>query len=206
MPEKPPESDKQRNRQATARKLREAATLVFAARGYDAATTREVAEAAGVNEQLIQRYFGGKAGLLRAIMQNYAERDREGLFGQSPPGDTVEKEIANLLSFHIEREQKYGNFARVAIYRSIVDPTIAAEFARMFTDSREPLILERLTRLRARKLIGSRADLPATAHLLSTLSFALAFGDQLVFQRSAASLRKAVQAAASIFATGLMNS
>ena len=64
--------------------------LVFAKRGYDAATTREVAQAAGVSEQLIQRYFGGKAGLLRAVMKNYAEGDRAGLFGTAPSSKPVE--------------------------------------------------------------------------------------------------------------------
>jgi AcrR family transcriptional regulator len=55
---------KKRDRVATSERLKKAAVAVFAAHGYDAATTRAVAETAGVSEQLIQRYFGGKAGLL----------------------------------------------------------------------------------------------------------------------------------------------
>ena len=86
---------------------------VFATRGYDAATTREVAMTAGVSEQLIQRYFGGKAGLLLAIMQLYAERDKAGGFGTPEPGDTVAEEIQNFLMFHLERERRAGDFARL---------------------------------------------------------------------------------------------
>lgn len=203
MSERRPDAERKRNREETARILREAATRVFAARGYDAATTREVAHAAGANEQLIQRYFGGKAGLLLAIIENYANGDRDGLFGQPEPGANIEKEITNLLQFHLERERKFGNFARVALYRSIVDPAVATQVARIFTKSREPLILARLTKLRQEKLISRDTDLPAVAHLLSTLSFALAFNDQLIFGKSASALRKAVRAAAKVFAAGL---
>ena len=102
-----------RDREATTAALRQAAMRIFAARGYDAATTREVAQSAGVSEQLIQRYFGGKAGLLLAIMKLYAERDREAAFGIPPAGATVEEEIANFLRFHIERERQAADFARV---------------------------------------------------------------------------------------------
>src|SRR3546814_6908183 len=53
---------RRRDKAATKQALLAAAGEVFAERGYDAATTREVAQQAGVNEKLIQRYFGGKEG------------------------------------------------------------------------------------------------------------------------------------------------
>jgi AcrR family transcriptional regulator len=198
-----PTKDRLRDRAATTASLRQAAMQVFAARGYDAATTREVAAEAGVSEQLIQRYFGGKAGLLLSIMELYAERDREGGFGTPAPGDTVAKEIENFLAFHLERERRAGDFARVAIYRSIVDKDVAAQIARMFTESREPLVLARLTAFKSRGLIRADADLRAAAHVLSTLSFALAFNDQMLFGRTAKSLKRAIAVVAETFSTGL---
>jgi phage gp29-like protein len=110
---------------------------------------------------------------------------------------------ANLLSFHTERERRFGNFARVAVYRSIVDPAVAKEVARMFNESREPLVREHLATLQARGLIRTDADLPALAHVLSTLSFALASNDQLVFRKSPRALKRAITAAAGVFALGL---
>jgi AcrR family transcriptional regulator len=192
-----------RDRAATTASLRQAAMQVFAASGYDAATTREVAEAAGVSEQLIQRYFGGKAGLLLAIMELYAERDKAGGFGTPEPGDTVSQEIENFLLFHLERERQAGDFARVAIYRSIVDTNVAAEIARMFTQSREPFVLARLTALKSRGLIRADADLRAVAHVLSTFSFALAFNDQMLFRRTAKSLKRAIAVVAQTLSIGL---
>jgi AcrR family transcriptional regulator len=176
---------------------------VFAARGYDAATTREVAATAGVSEQLIQRYFGGKAGLLLSIIELYAERDRAGGFGTPAAGDTVAKEIENFLLFHLERERRAGDFARVAIYRSIVDKNVAAEIARMFSESREPFVLARLTSLKSRGMMREDADLPALAHALSTLSFALAFNDQMLFRRTVRSLKRVITVVANTFAIGL---
>jgi AcrR family transcriptional regulator len=203
-PARNPAPEKRRDRQATTEALKNAAVKVFAAKGYDAATTREVAQAAGVSEQLIQRYFGGKSGMLLAIMRTYAERDRAGLFGAPPVAETLEAEIARFLRFHIERERRYGDFARVAIYRSIVDADIAAEVGRMFTESREIALLERLSTFRGRGLIDPRADLRSAAHALSTFSFALAFNDQLIFRRSAPRLGRTIRAFARIFAKGLM--
>jgi TetR/AcrR family transcriptional regulator, regulator of cefoperazone and chloramphenicol sensitivity len=194
---------RRRDRRATTAALRQAAMRVFAARGYDAATTREVAETAGVSEQLIQRYFGGKAGLLLAIMQLYAERDREGAFGVPPAGDTVQQEISNFLYFHLERERQAADFARVAIYRSIVDAPVAAEVARMFVDSREPFILARLQSLASRGLVRADIDLSAAAHMISTLSFALAFTDQIVFGRSLETLHQTIETTAQVLAQGL---
>src|SRR5579883_2178780 len=49
--------------------LVDAASAIFAEQGYDAATTREIAERAACAEGLIHRYFGGKQGLLLAVLE-----------------------------------------------------------------------------------------------------------------------------------------
>lgn len=47
-----------------------AAAPLFAAKGFDAVTTREIAEAAQVSEALLYRHFAGKADLYVAIQQS----------------------------------------------------------------------------------------------------------------------------------------
>ena len=64
---------RKRDRAATEAALRECAMALFSRKGFDATTTREIAEKAQVNEQLIQRYFGGKDGLLVSIMENFKD-------------------------------------------------------------------------------------------------------------------------------------
>ena len=46
----------------------EAATLIFSEKGYDAARTAEIAEAAGVTERTLFRYFRTKEALFRRVM------------------------------------------------------------------------------------------------------------------------------------------
>jgi AcrR family transcriptional regulator len=57
-----------RDAQATRLALLKAAQRRFAVMGYDRTTTRDVAEDAGVNPALINRYFGGKDGLFEAVL------------------------------------------------------------------------------------------------------------------------------------------
>ena len=54
----------------------EAATRVFAEKGFHCATTREVARAAGVSEGTIYNYFEDKDALLLAILDRLNETER----------------------------------------------------------------------------------------------------------------------------------
>ncbi|WP_371483841.1 TetR family transcriptional regulator [Kitasatospora sp. NBC_00315] len=64
--------------------LLEAAGELFAERGFDRTTTREIGERAGVDPALIARYFGGKTQLYLAVMT--AEQ------GDGVPADLLDPE------------------------------------------------------------------------------------------------------------------
>ena len=51
-----------------------AATRLFAERGFDGTTTRDIADVSGLNISLISYYFGGKDGLLRACLEQIESR------------------------------------------------------------------------------------------------------------------------------------
>src|SRR2546428_5295909 len=89
--------DKQQRRVA----LIDAANAVFAERGFDCATTREIAERAGCAEGLIHRYFSGKRGLLLAILESKAEHVVEDFGAALPDRDTVFGEIWQLLQWYL---------------------------------------------------------------------------------------------------------
>src|ERR1700749_233413 len=61
---------KKRDRAATEKALIEAAMQLFASKGFDGTRTLEIAQKAKVNEALIARYFGGKEGLLLAVLKD----------------------------------------------------------------------------------------------------------------------------------------
>lgn len=55
-------------------RILEAADRIFGQVGFDAATTREIAEQAGVNKALIHYHFKSKQGLLQSLLDRYYER------------------------------------------------------------------------------------------------------------------------------------
>jgi AcrR family transcriptional regulator len=57
----------------TRQRILSAALRVFAAAGYDGASTRVLARTAGVNLPAIQYYFGSKEGLYRAVIDHISE-------------------------------------------------------------------------------------------------------------------------------------
>lgn len=59
---------------ATRDALINAALIVFAHDGFDAASTRTIAERAGVNQALIGYHFGGKEGLYLAVFEHITQR------------------------------------------------------------------------------------------------------------------------------------
>lgn len=58
----------------TSRRILDTALALFAAEGFDGASTREIAEQAGVNLPAIQYYFGSKEGLYRAAIAHIGEQ------------------------------------------------------------------------------------------------------------------------------------
>ncbi len=58
-------------------KLINSATKLFAHKGFDGASTREIASHAGVNISMIKYYFNGKEGLYRAIIDDLIEKQTQ---------------------------------------------------------------------------------------------------------------------------------
>jgi len=77
-----------RGKEAVRRALIEAAIVLFAERGPEATSVRDVAAAAGVNHGLVHRHFGSKGGLVQAVMDHLAEGVASGV-GRIRPGEAL---------------------------------------------------------------------------------------------------------------------
>jgi AcrR family transcriptional regulator len=122
------ELKKKRCRETSTRKLLEAGVEVFSEVGYDCATTKLVAQRAGVNESLINRYFDGKAGLLVAIIQQASECEGEQKsVCEFPKGETIEQELNNYFEALLDHYEENKDFMRVLFSRAIVDRVISDE-------------------------------------------------------------------------------
>ena len=90
-----------------------AVTQVIMARGYDGATTRQMAEAAGVSEVTLFRKYGSKAELVTQAMRAIAERiNFESVVYYS--GD-VYQDLLNIVTRYQEMTAHYGQIMMVLI-------------------------------------------------------------------------------------------
>jgi AcrR family transcriptional regulator len=195
---------RRRDKDATKQALLDAGIQVFAEQGYDAATTRAVALAAGVNEQLITRYFGGKAGLLVSILRSFGEAERRGAKALPPVCPEVATEIESFLRFHLDHSWETRDFTKVVLSRAMVDADVACGMRRHFAESRVPLLVERLKTFRTQGRLRCDLDIEGVAQALSSLSFGLAVVDQVVFGVTRDVLCRTVSAMTEVIARGLM--
>ncbi|WP_019930136.1 TetR/AcrR family transcriptional regulator [Nocardia sp. BMG111209] len=94
-----PESDARiRDAERTKRCLLDAAFDEFSARGYAGARVGDIATRAGVNKQLITYYFGGKAGLYRALQQRWLQRESEFADPDLPLGELAVRYLQHSLA------------------------------------------------------------------------------------------------------------
>jgi AcrR family transcriptional regulator len=75
---KPNSPKRPRDAAATREALLQAARALFAERGYDRTTLRQVGDRAGVDAALVARYFGGKEGLYDAVFASEQPVDLSG--------------------------------------------------------------------------------------------------------------------------------
>jgi AcrR family transcriptional regulator len=92
---------------ATRLAVTSAARRLFAERGYAAATIEAISEASGTPQATVYRLFGGKLGILTALLDIAAAGDDEAIAMGDRPA------VRDLLAHHDPREQLAG-FARLA--------------------------------------------------------------------------------------------
>jgi AcrR family transcriptional regulator len=167
--------DKEQRRQS----LINAATAVFAERGYDCATTREVAERANCAEGLIHRYFNGKRGLLLAILESRAAQVVEDFVGALPDRDMLEDEIRQIILWHLDTMWERRDFMRVAVSQAAIDSEVGRTINEGIHNERVRLTKEKLERHQREGRIGRGDDLEAIAQTITGIGFALGFSFQV---------------------------
>ncbi len=98
----PPSAPPQRG-DGTRSALLQAASEVFAREGFHAVSTRELAQAAGVNQALIGYHFGGKEGLYLAVFESIVGRMREHIGREAAAVEGLVREAPGELSTRARR-------------------------------------------------------------------------------------------------------
>jgi AcrR family transcriptional regulator len=143
--------------QDSATRILDAASRLFAERGYQATTTRMIAEASGLNEVTIFRSFTNKQGVLAAVVGRVAARqpgnalaELEGVPVKAAVRQLAQREVANGLS-------DGGLMTRLAFEAGTV-----AEVAELFAGGPQANLEAIAGFLAARQSAGEvRDDLPA---------------------------------------------
>ncbi len=177
-------------------KLLEAAARVFAETGYRGATTRRIAQEAGVNEVTLFRHFGSKGELIQEALQG---------FGWSPPGPDLpaepvdpERELTDWARRHLRHLWEVRSFILSALGESVEH----ADLASCVSERRREIVGQvrsYVSRLAERGFTSGDFDpVVASAMLLGTL-FSDAVGREFMPELYQATLDDAAAAYVKLF-------
>jgi AcrR family transcriptional regulator len=85
----PTGAERQRDAERTREKLLDAALEEFAAKGFAGARVAEIAARAGVNQQLVGYYFGGKQGLYDELLARWRTLEEQVAAPERPLADVI---------------------------------------------------------------------------------------------------------------------
>jgi AcrR family transcriptional regulator len=192
-----------RNRAAREQALISAASKLFASRGYEATTTREIALRAGCAEGLIHRYFRGKAGLLFALIKFKVSHALSKMNSELPPAGDLEQEITNLVEFELKRMWDDREFFRVVIPCAICDPSIGKASRNIGPNRRAQDIASRLTRGVETGRALSNGDIESIAYFVTVMGFMFGFMHPAVLAEDRSRSRELAMSITETFVRGL---
>lgn len=97
----------------TRARILEAADGLFGALGFDATTTRDIAERSGVNKALIHYHYGSKDELLGALLDGYYERLGEALAPALAKQGTALQQVEAVLDAYADFLAQNLTFCRI---------------------------------------------------------------------------------------------
>ncbi len=166
--------ERTRDRASKEQALIVAALKLFASKGYDATTTREIAASAGCAEGLIHRYFSGKAGLLPALMEYRVSQEVADLTHHLRPADSFEDEYLQLVKWAVEHIWGDREFLKVAIPRALLDPGFGQVLRQVGPLQRAGAISTRLKRFGESRALPD-AEFDALVQSVSVIGFMFGF-------------------------------
>ena len=191
-----------KDRAATEARILNAARIVFAQRGYDAAGLREIAEVAQANLSLISRYFGGKEGLLMALTDQFvASRREDGL--PYPPQKTLSEEIYNYLHAKLLDDLKDEEVIRLIISRSAIDAEFRKKGAENLDGKADANFRERIESLQDRGAVSPDMDIDLLFAAVMHVSFSVNFFGAMIGERPQTEIDALFKGFAAVLAKGL---
>ncbi len=179
-----------------------AATKLFARHGYEATRTAEIAARAGCAEGLIHRYFGGKKGLLLALIQQRVSQEVVELTGQLPLAPTLEEEILQLVEWEVRNMWHDRDFLRVILSRALVEPNAGRVLSQAGLARHVPAFVQRLKHFEQSRPL-SEEEMEGLAQSIKTIGLVFGFMRPVLLQQDRAASRSMAITIAKIMARGI---
>ncbi len=154
------------------------AKKVFAEKGYDAATIRDIAKEAKCSDGLLFRYFKSKSDLLISVINNGRVNSQKDILDCLCESNKIEDQIYLIMKIYIEKFKESEQLLRVILSRAITDPEFddfKIRFKNM--DFLKPQI-EFFKRRQLKGDISSTCDCEALVMMIYSLAFMIGFNRQ----------------------------
>ena len=149
----------------------DAATRVFASKGFRAATTREIAAEAGVSEGTIYNYFDSKYDLLIAMSQRLALESLQQL-DDLPPEEDVRAYITALVTDRFDLLVKHMDLIRALMPEVLVDDHLRQAYVEQVLSPALSYLGQYIeSRTRAGVFREMKADIVGRAMIGAVMSF-----------------------------------
>lgn len=153
----------------------DAAASVFNEKGFERATTREIARKAAISEGTIYNYFPTKRDLLLSLARSFAQRARDAFHEKlgDPAAQDVQPNFA--AGYFLERLTvlKMGLSPTLIFYHAKRDPEVRAILDQVLAESMGEMLRPRIENLRALGLIRE-VDVDFLIMFLRSIVFGIA--------------------------------
>jgi AcrR family transcriptional regulator len=152
---------------------------VFADKGFDGTTTRELAEAAGVSEALLFKHFPNKEALFAAMQESCCNEAAHGMFSRIHALEPSASTLTLLIHFLVSRiiDSDGDDDGLQAVHSRLMLRSLAedGEFARVFLRGRVSCMIPKVEEcLRAAVAAGEAVETPVRPRLQACFAHHLA--------------------------------
>ncbi|MBE1555356.1 TetR/AcrR family transcriptional regulator [Sporosarcina limicola] len=188
--------------QPTPDRILDAALKLISEKGYTAATTKAIAELAGVNEVTIFRHFGNKRGVLKAIVATFSYSPLLKEMLQKDVTWELETDLFHFSMEYFRYMMSIKDFVMISFKEAIQFPEIDEEIANV------PLIIKRelmeyFSKMKDRgKLADTNIEATAMAFIALNFGFFISRA-RLGSSVSQLSIEDLLQTSTSIFSRGI---
>ena len=182
---------KRRDRKGTEAALLIAASKLFALKGYENTRTLEIAKEAGVNEALIGRYFGGKEGLLTAVLLDSSHSEsvlcgdenaiQKDAISPCENGCSLMEGLKRFFKTGKEAMKEKESFIRISHSRAFIDEKMSEMVRAKIIEQRLPVMEANLrTYFKNSKL--KKDEVTALAMIIASNNFTLNFMGRIIYK------------------------